>query len=331
MATVQPPDATKSCLSLVRTACRTRGGLAVLGHNTDMRMHVVLRSKIDKPLPFRGRGASRLGGGSNSSSYCGGIDSWTSNKDESARCENQSLTHTMGKAKKPSLKVLPPDWRETLWRQACEPRWRESRPQLLPALAVLWLTGCRSAELAAGAQVAVRAGRLLIKLRGAKCIDAGGRQRGQPTRIIGFATDDDANPALTYLYAMSANHTIDGTAQFNIAHDKDYLYNSVVQLGKSAFPKLRTRISPNCFRHQVASDMKADPEISLEHAAKVMGHLSDYSIGKYGHAAHGRKGKIGKITAPFVQTSREIKHSPKVDRLARFKIASAKRRDHKPN
>ncbi|SPB14177.1 hypothetical protein NOV72_01426 [Caballeronia novacaledonica] len=130
---------------------------------------------------------------------------------------------------------------------------------------------------------------------------------------------------------MAAHYAIDGTAQFTIAHDKDYLYNSVVQLGKSTFPKLRTRVSPYCFRHQVASDMKADPEISLEHAAKVMGHLSDYSIGKYGHAAHGRKGKAGKITAPFVQTSREIKHSPKVDRLARFKMASAKRRDYKPN
>lgn len=237
----------------------------------------------------------------------------------------------MGKAKKPALKALPPDWRETLWRKACEPQWRESRPRLLPALAVLWLTGCRSAELADGAQVVVRAGHLLIKLKGAKCIDAGGRQRGQPTRIIGFASDDDANLALTYLYAMYADHAIEGATQFEIAHDKDYLYNSVVQLGKSAFPKLRTRISPYCFRHQIASDMKADPEISLEHAAKVMGHLSDYSIGKYGHAVHGRKGRMRKVTAPIVQTSREIKHSPKVDRLARFKAASAKRRDHKPS
>ncbi|MGF6877232.1 integrase [Paraburkholderia sp. MM5477-R1] len=236
----------------------------------------------------------------------------------------------MGKAKKPALKLLPPDWREALWRQACEPQWRDSRPQLLPALAILWLTGCRSAELANGAHVIVRGAHLLIKIKGAKCVDAGRRERGQPTRIIGFAIDNDANPALKLLHALSAHHAIDGTAEFTIAHDKDYLYNSVVQLGKSTFPRLRTRVSPNCFRHQVASDMKADPSISLEHAAKVMGHLSDYSIGKYGHAAHGRRGRGGRVTAPFVQTTRPIKHSPKVDRLSRFKVASAKRRDHKP-
>ena len=37
--------------SLVRNACRTRGGLAVLRRNTDMRMHGVLRLKIDEPHP----------------------------------------------------------------------------------------------------------------------------------------------------------------------------------------------------------------------------------------------------------------------------------------
>lgn len=236
----------------------------------------------------------------------------------------------MGKAKKPALKLLPPGWREALWEEASQPQWRQSRPQLLPALAVLWLTGCRSAELANGALVLVRGDRLAIRITGAKCIDAGGRERGQPTRTIGFPIDADANPALKYLQALAGRDAVDGTAQFMLTHNKDYLYNSVVELGKSAFPKLRTRVSPNCFRHQVASDMKADPDVSLEHAAKVMGHLSDYSIGRYGHAVHGRKGRGGRVTAPFVQTARPIKHSPKVDRLARFKIASAKRRDHKP-
>lgn len=50
-------DVPKSCRSLVRAACRTRGGLAVLGRNTDMRRHGVLRSKTDEPRPLRGRGA----------------------------------------------------------------------------------------------------------------------------------------------------------------------------------------------------------------------------------------------------------------------------------
>ena len=54
-----------------------------------------------------------------------------------------------------------------------------------------------------------------------------------------------------------------------------------------------------------------DRDITLEDAAKFMGHLSDYSIGSYGHAAHGRKGRGGRAKAPFVSTARPIKHSPK--------------------
>ncbi|BCF90102.1 site-specific integrase [Paraburkholderia largidicola] len=236
----------------------------------------------------------------------------------------------MGKAKKPTLRLLPADWRDALWERACTPDWQQSRPQLLPALAVLWLTGCRSAELSAGAVIYVRGDLLAIRIKGAKCIDAGGRERGQPMRTLGFAVGAGANPALKFLHALASRDIVDGKGPLAIAHDKDYLYNCIVQLGKSTYPKLRTRVSPNCFRHQVASDMKADPEVSLEHAAKVMGHLSDYSIGRYGHAVHGRKSHGRRGTAPSVDTARPIKHSPKVDRLARFKIESAKRRGQKP-
>ncbi len=238
----------------------------------------------------------------------------------------------MGKAKKSALRLLPPDWRESIWVTASTPEWQQSRPQLLPALAVLWITGCRPAELEQGIDLVTGPDRLVVKIMGAKCVDAGGRERGQPTRHIGFRVDATANPALRLLHALAGRNAVNGVGRCTITHNKDYLYNSVVALGKSAFPKLRTRISPYCFRHQVASDLKAatcDHEITLEQAAKVMGHLSDYSIGVYGHATHGRRGRGGRVRVPFVNTARPIKHSPKVDRLARFKVASAKRREHK--
>jgi len=56
-------SAQKSCRTLVRKACRTRGGLAVFGLDSDMRRRGELRPKIDKPRPLRGRDAKRLGGG----------------------------------------------------------------------------------------------------------------------------------------------------------------------------------------------------------------------------------------------------------------------------
>lgn len=240
----------------------------------------------------------------------------------------------MGKAKKTALRLLPPNWRESIWVAASTPEWQQSRPQLMPALAVLWITGCRPAEIEQGIELVAGRDQLVVKIMGAKCVDAGGRERGQPTRHIGFDIDANANPALRFLHALAGRNAVNGIGKYTITHNKDYLYNSIVALGRSAFPKLRTRISPYCFRHQVASDLKAatsDREITLEQAAKVMGHLSDYSIGAYGHAVHGRKGRGGRVGVPFVRAARPIKHSRKVDRLTRFKMATANRRGDKPD
>lgn len=179
----------------------------------------------------------------------------------------------MGKAKKSALRLLPPHWRESIWVAASTPEWQQSRPQLMPALAVLWITGCRPAEIEKGIELVAGRDQLVVKITGAKCEDAGGRERGQPTRHIGFSVDANANPALRFLHALAVQSAADGTGRYTIRHNKDYRYNSVVALGRSAFPKLRTRISPYCFRHQVASDLKAaasDREITLEQAAKVM-------------------------------------------------------------
>jgi len=235
----------------------------------------------------------------------------------------------MGKAKKSALKSLPPTWREDMWDEASKPEWRHARPQLLPAVAVLWATGCRPVEIERGVRVLLRGDFLVIEVAGAKCMDAGGRQRGQPKRHYGFKTDADAHPALMLLRTLAAQNTANGTGQSQVTHDANYLYNTIVALGRCAFPRLRTRVSPYCFRHQLASDLKGDPNVSLEDAAKYMGHLSDYSLGKYGHSIHGRKGG-GRIKADAIQTSRPVKHSPKVDKLARFKAAIAAKRQ-KPN
>ncbi len=238
----------------------------------------------------------------------------------------------MGKTKKPALKSLPPTWREEMWERASQTDWRLSRPQLLPALALLWLTGCRPSEIQSGVSIAWGDNVLVLAITGAKCVDAGRRERGQPNRRYAFRTgpnEEATSPALRALRlcALDAAST-SGVSRCVISHDADYLYNSVVELGRNVFPKMRTRVSPYCFRHQLASDLKSDSDLTLEEAAKIMGHLSDYSIGKYGHAVHGGKG--GRVSPLAVETSRPVKHSPKVDRLARFKIASAKRQSQKP-
>ncbi|WP_316871432.1 site-specific integrase [Ralstonia wenshanensis] len=233
----------------------------------------------------------------------------------------------MGKAKKSVLKLLPPDWREAMFDRASQLDWIQSRPKLLPALSVLWLTGCRPAELESGVKIACLRDRLVIEITGAKCSNDKQNERGQPIRRYVFKTPitEKPHPALAVLLSMAAKDVaLNGIGHATVSHDADYLYNSIVSLGKATFSRLRTRISPYCFRHQAASDLKADPALSLQEAAQFMGHLSDYSIGKYGRAIHGKRG--GERVKPvMVKTSRPVKHSPKVDKLARFKIASESR------
>lgn len=170
---------------------------------------------------------------------------------------------------------------------------------------------------------------LVIEITGAKCSNAKQPERGQPKRRYVFKTPvtGKPHPALAVLLSMAATDVAsNGIGHAAVSHDADYLYNSIVALGKATFPKIRTRISPYCFRHQAASDLKADPTLSLEEAAQFMGHLSDYSIGRYGRAVHGKRGSE-RAKPVMVKTSRSVKHSPKVDKLARFKIASANRRN----
>ncbi|MCD9228644.1 site-specific integrase [Ralstonia pseudosolanacearum] len=236
----------------------------------------------------------------------------------------------MGKAKKSALKLLPPTWREDMFSCASQPDWRQSRPQLTPALALLWLIGCRPTEIERGVHVSYRNGLILIAVQGAKCNEEPGKERGIRARAYKFETRPplDAHPALLTLREYAEQNGQDGEAL--VTHKADYLYNSVTALGKAVFPTLRTRVSPYCFRHQIASDLKADPDVPLEDAAMFMGHLSDYSIGRYGRAAHGKRGS-GRVKPLAVRASQPVKHSPKVDKLARFKIASANRRKSKPS
>lgn len=241
----------------------------------------------------------------------------------------------MGKAKKGALKNLPSHWQEDMWRTASSPEWRASRPKLQRALAILWMLGCRPAEIASGITIGWANGALVFEVKGAKTVDAGDRERGQPIRRVVFSQNSFGaaeSPAFAFLADLVQTEGRDnaGIYKLVVTHDADYLYNCVVALGKATYPAMRTRISPYVFRNQFASDLKADPTISLEDAAKLMGHLSDYSIGKYGHAVHGRKSGKGRVTPVAVRATRPVKHSPKVDRLARFKAANAIKRKQQP-
>jgi integrase len=50
------------------------------------------------------------------------------------------------------------------------------------------------------------------------------------------------------------------------------------------WPKRRTTVTPYCFRHQAAADMKADGQLGSGEISAALGHLSDATKSTYGHA-----------------------------------------------
>jgi integrase len=64
-------------------------------------------------------------------------------------------------------------------------------------------------------------------------------------------------------------------------------------------PKRRTTITPYCFRHQAAADMKADGQLESGAISVALSHLSDATKSTYGHAyrCKGRGVASARVTA----------------------------------
>lgn len=65
------------------------------------------------------------------------------------------------------------------------------------------------------------------------------------------------------------------------------------------WPKRKATITPYCFRHQVAADMKASGHLDSGEISAALGHLSDATKATYGHAnmSKGRGVAPARVTA----------------------------------
>ena len=139
-----------------------------------------------------------------------------------------------------------------------------------PAVALLWATGCRPAEVGKGVDL-VRddKGRLLVRIPGAKVREA--HSAGQPVRILLIDENTEAGKALAAVLGAEKKRTIQRKAE---------------RLNKD-FAAIRARIggsaSPYSMRHQVSADLKADMgQDHAEEIAAALGHRSTRSQGRYG-------------------------------------------------
>ncbi len=224
----------------------------------------------------------------------------------------------MGKAKRALPSRLPKDWRQRIWQAAAK---RNTKQR--DAIATLELTGCRPKELENGIRVELETSAewvqvLVFRVFGAKVDGVGDKYaRGQPMRHLFVPL---SSPAARYIAER-----ITRTGPVQVVYHRRSISNRIGELGRSVFPRNKESISSYCYRHALASDLK-DTVTDVNMKAWALGHLSDYSQARYGRPSRGKQGP--KKTAPILDAvgTREVKHSPKTDRLLRFKIASKNRK-----
>lgn len=227
----------------------------------------------------------------------------------------------MGNAKRAMTGRLPSNWRQQVW--AAIPAFNLA---LRSAVAVLELTGCRPCELEKGVTITLEndpeLGTVLVfRILGGKVgkiPDCNGdlHDRGQPERHL-------AVPLASEVAHYIAERIVP-LGELVIRYHRKSISNRVSEISRQLFPRRREHLSAYCYRHAFGTALK-DTVADGKVRAAALGHLSDYSQGKYGRPS--RNGK-GTQQPPILDAfgSRPVKHSPKTDRLLRFKIASKNRK-----
>ena len=166
-------------------------------------------------------------------------------------------------SKRKDMHGLPADWREQIVS-------RMSKYRI--AVLIQAVTGCRPAELQRGVALSIQDGVLVAEIMGVKVKG----NAGQPWRRLSWPVDSDVN-----LVAMLVSEVRKGLTVGTIQDEKAYA-GAVRAAGMRAWPKRKKSLSPYCFRHQAAADMKAsgvqDGDISA-----ALGHCSDVAKSYYGN------------------------------------------------
>ena len=195
-------------------------------------------------------------------------------------------------AKRSARKTLPKsaDWQGRAYEASTDAQ--------KPAVAVLWASGCRPAEIGMGVDVSKRKGGtvLIIEIPGAKVKD----NAGQPRRSIAITADSDAGKALIEVMGEKERMTIIRPAQ---------------RIGKDLATireKTGLKITAYSFRHQFAAEMKdkyGAHTVGAEQVAQAMGHRVTRSQQHYGSRAQA-KGGSGVLAVKAELPIRETRQRP---------------------
>lgn len=183
--------------------------------------------------------------------------------------ENENSGQTPARnSKKYTLTALNrhADWRQKLFA--------EISPMYKMAAAVAAVTGCRPGELEKGIRVKRVDDDLVFLIDGLKVSDVA----GQAQRLLRIRIE---SVEAQYL----ANNLTSEPTTIKIRSAKSFT-EAVAKAGKTAFPKLKERLSPYVWRHSLASDLKSG-QIDSDTIAKALGHRVSRTQEHYGRSCHG--------------------------------------------
>lgn len=158
----------------------------------------------------------------------------------------------------------PPSWQEVVFNVADDDQ--------KPAVAVMWATGCRPAEIEMGVDLVQTEDGIIVRIPGAKVSET----KGQPTRSVLIDAGSDAGKALLRVMKDQESMSISRSAK-RIAND----FTKHLKR-RSGFQQ----ISAYSFRHQTASDLKAVSADPVK-VAEAMGHASVHTQRHYGSKKRG--------------------------------------------
>ena len=209
-------------------------------------------------------------------------------KEEAIPIEGRKNRH----AKRVDMKGLPDDWRERIV---------ERLPKYRQAVLVAAVTGCRPSELVGGVQLSIEGGMLIATIRGAKTT----AKTGQPTRKLWWPPDCESPLVKALIKIVLEGQVVEGL-EVRIK-DARAFSGAVRAAGMREWSGRRSSITPYCFRHQAASDMKGSGTLSSGDISAALGHCSDVTKTTYGH----RGMASGRSVCPVrVEAARPVRVAP---------------------
>jgi integrase len=192
-------------------------------------------------------------------------------------------------SKRQDMKGLPGDWRERIV---------ERMPNYAPAVLVAAVAGCRPDELVTGVRMSIEGGKLVAFIQGSKS----GEKSGQPWRRLYWSLDSKSALVQALVATINQEQVNEGM-MVQIKNAKAFS-GAMRSAGKRAWPTRSASLTPYCFRHQAAADMKASGGLSSGDISAALGHLSDVTKSTYGHYSTGHAGGVAPIR---VDAARPVK------------------------